>query len=292
MEEAHSDLLFDALQASMRDPRSAADPDLAREYLRLFTAAARKARLFTPAQRAQLDGYGLWAVVRTEIATSDDSFEFNKVVGRVKGMIAELPEAAGPGVAAAAVAAEEAALAALLPPPDPERSTASHDSSRVWSETEALAMRRAALLDCVCGGGRESYGRPWAKTSVDLLVEHALAHAARFLPSQQMLLQEMAGFVRAQKTARKTVRRDGCLVLVPPLLTALCSALLSLSPTQHTPLSHALLPLSYQGPSAKDAARDTTSFEAAQAEWGRSTSVSARGKVGAGGDLSSTPWLG
>lgn len=37
--------------------------------------------------------------------------------------------------------------------------------------------------------------------------------------------------------------------------------------------------------------RDTTAFENARKEWGRAT-ISARGKVGAGGDHQSETWLG
>ena len=46
-----------------------------------------------------------------------------------------------------------------------------------------------------------------------------------------------------------------------------------------------------RGPSAAEARRDTTSFEAARRSWSSST-VSARGKVGGGGDHKSETWLG
>ena len=46
-----------------------------------------------------------------------------------------------------------------------------------------------------------------------------------------------------------------------------------------------------RGPSAAEARRDTTSFEAARRTWGAST-VSARGKVGGSGDHKSETWLG
>jgi len=46
-----------------------------------------------------------------------------------------------------------------------------------------------------------------------------------------------------------------------------------------------------RGPSAAEARRDTTSFEAARRAWG-TQAVSARGKVGAGGDHKSENWLG
>ncbi len=45
------------------------------------------------------------------------------------------------------------------------------------------------------------------------------------------------------------------------------------------------------GGSAKQLQRDTTAFENARKEWGRAT-ISARGKVGAGGDHQAETWLG
>lgn len=35
--------------------------------------------MFTVKERAQLDVYGTWAVLRNQLATTDDSFAFNKV---------------------------------------------------------------------------------------------------------------------------------------------------------------------------------------------------------------------
>lgn len=51
--------------------------------------------------------------------------------------------------------------------------------------------------------------------------------------------------------------------------------------------------MSMQGGAAasRELRRDTTAFESARKEWGRAT-ISARGKVGAGGDHQSEQWLG
>ena len=46
-----------------------------------------------------------------------------------------------------------------------------------------------------------------------------------------------------------------------------------------------------QGPSAREARRDVTSFDKARTEWSRAT-VSARGMVGAEGDHGQEVWLG
>ncbi len=46
-----------------------------------------------------------------------------------------------------------------------------------------------------------------------------------------------------------------------------------------------------QGPSAKEINRDTTSFERARADWSKASFISARGKVGGGGDAKSANWV-
>lgn len=53
------------------------EPTLRREYQKLFTAASKERPLFSADQLAQLDVYGLWAVLRPQLAT-DDSFVFNR----------------------------------------------------------------------------------------------------------------------------------------------------------------------------------------------------------------------
>jgi hypothetical protein len=211
-----------------------------------------------PGQRAQLDVYGLWAVVRVNLATTDDSFEFNRVVAALKTRIAALPECSDGGEeenatlralglapaaphtsAAPAAAAAEAAAAA---PRGDEAAEAA------WTPAQVLGGQRAALLDCVLAG-KEVYHRPWAAVSIDLLVEDARKQATRFAPCQRAALEDMGAFVSARRAARRL------------------------------------------GPSAKDAARDSNSFERTAAEWGRAT-LSSRGKVGAGGDRKAEQWLG
>lgn len=36
---------------------------------------------------------GVWAVLRTQLTATDDSFDFNRTLGRLKSMIAALPVA-------------------------------------------------------------------------------------------------------------------------------------------------------------------------------------------------------
>lgn len=297
----HGPLLFSALKAAMAEPERAADPLLAREYSKLFTAASKVAEVFTVKEKNQLDVYGTWAVLRNQL-TTDDSFQFNKVVVRLKEMAAELPEAgdedeavleqlaaatgdADPVLAfydarqqqaqqEAQQAQQEAQQAQAPAPPaadaeaDPfgldallERQEAEAEAARraaerkrqpprsvTWSGAEVVSQRRAALLGCL-DTAKECYRHAWARTSVDLLIEHCHQHKHRFAPSQARRLEGLMGFVREQRRLRRL------------------------------------------GPPAREVNRDTTAFERARAEWGRSA-VSHRGKVGGGGDHKSETWLG
>lgn len=45
-------------------------------------ASAPHAQVFTLREKSQLDVYGTWAVLRTQLATTDDSFAFNKARAR------------------------------------------------------------------------------------------------------------------------------------------------------------------------------------------------------------------
>jgi len=110
-------------------------------------------------------------------------------------------------------------------------------------------MRRFALLQCL-DSARGYHRIAWARTGVELLVEHVWQHRSRLLAAQQSAIEEAMAWVRKCRAERKGA-----------------------------------------GVSARDANRDSTAFERARAEWGKAT-VSARGKVGGGGDGKSSNWLG
>ena len=67
-------------------------------------------------------------------------------------------------------------------------------------------------------------------------------------------------------------------------------SLLSSEGTTECEINSPLPPL--QGPTAREVNRDSTSFDRSRAEWSKSTIISARGKVGGGGDAKSNNWLG
>ncbi|KAK9818350.1 hypothetical protein WJX72_011096 [[Myrmecia] bisecta] len=271
VEKAHGQLVFEVLAASLRQPSHGVDPELAREYIKLFTAASKLPELFSAREQAQLDVYGIWAVHRSQIATTDDSFVFNKVLGRIKESVHHLPEAGAEEdealLAAKARLAEEAERP--VEPEKPAEPTAPAEeaeadpfglealiapkpkakkSSVLWSSREILSMKRDALLDCV-DTMKACYRQAWARTSVDMAIEDIWNHRARFCASQQQRIEDFRRFVREQRAIRR------------------------------------------QGPSSKEQRRDTTAFEAARTSWSKA-SVSARGAVGGGGDHGSEVWLG
>lgn len=270
----HGNAVFTALVASMEEnPTRSNDPLVAREYSKLFTVASKHPELFTAPQRAQLDVYGLWAVVLNQLLTTDDSFMFSKTVNTIKGMISKLPVLES----TEQVEEEEKALmspyqikddthplevpAAAAPAKEDgeieedEIDEDNHTCTRVWSEIAVVAYRRAALTNCI-QSAKDCYGKVWARTSIDILVEHASKHAhgsnQHFLPKQCAVIEEMVAFVREQKEARKIKSGGG-------------------------------------GGGAGGG--DATVFERASADWGKATMSHRRG-VGSGGDHKSEAWLG
>ena len=128
------------------------------------------------------------------MTSSDDSFAFNRIINGIKQQISDLPLIEGPEQEAE----EEAALRG--------DDDGTRQEQEEWTEVEVVAQRRAALVSCV-EGGRGCYGRAWARTSLDMLVEHAAQHSqTRFLPGQRERIEVLVRWVRDQKTARKVVR--------------------------------------------------------------------------------------
>ncbi|KAI7836979.1 hypothetical protein COHA_009161 [Chlorella ohadii] len=274
VQQAHGPLLFSALKAAMRDPAQAADPLLAREYSKLFTAASKVSEVFTIREKNQLDVYGTWAVLRTSLATTDDSFAFNKVVAQLKAMVEQLPEAteedeehqrqlqASAGAADPVLEAYDARLAeasgaAQQAAPAAAAAAAAADVEADPFGLDALLEQQAAAEAAAAARKRQApKSATWSSGEVVVQRRAALldcldtAKASyRFTASQRARVDELMGFVRDQRRLRKL------------------------------------------GPSAKEVNRDTTSFERARAEWSR-TDVSHRGKVGSGGDHRAENWLG
>ncbi|GIL90963.1 hypothetical protein Vretimale_17088 [Volvox reticuliferus] len=76
-------------------------------------------------------------------------------------------------------------------------------SSNTWTTAQALVMRRQALIECLITS-RGFHKTPWARTGVELLVEHYNKHRNRFTTEQLVAVDEMVRFVRAARQARPT----------------------------------------------------------------------------------------
>jgi hypothetical protein len=258
----------------------------------------------------------LQALTQNELFT-DDSFTFNKVVSKIKASIASLPdadeeqeaawlelfpqEAAALGISSAAPAAagsskqgvrsqkqQQKAPAAAAEEADPfgldaflaqaateDEAAAGPSNSNpketaaaaappkprlVWDPVSCLVMRKQALLSCVDTAKTHQHKLAWARTSVELLIEDVAKPAAqgglvgKFVGGQKQQLQELLKFVNAERAARRSgVNRR---------------------------------------PGGKGTGEYQTLFEKTQAEWGSKDWVSARGKVGSGGDAKQQSWLG
>jgi hypothetical protein len=121
-------------------------------------------------------------------------------------------------------------------------------------------MRKQALLSCIDTAKSHQHKLAWARTSVELLIEDVAKPAAqgglvgKFVGRQKQQLQELLKFVNAERAARRSgVNRR---------------------------------------PGGKGTGEYQTTFEKARAEWGSKDWVSARGKVGSGGDAKQQSWLG
>ncbi|EFJ48312.1 hypothetical protein VOLCADRAFT_120892 [Volvox carteri f. nagariensis] len=68
--------------------------------------------------------------------------------------------------------------------------TSSGRGSNAWTAAQSLVMRRQALVECLITA-RGFHKTPWARVSVELLVEHYNKHRDRFTAEQQMAVDEM-----------------------------------------------------------------------------------------------------
>jgi hypothetical protein len=167
----------------------------------------------------------------------------------------------------AQAAAEDEAAAAVGPSgSNPEEAPAAAEAAAppkprlLWDPVSCLVMRKQALLSCIDTAKSHQHKLAWARTSVELLIEDVAKPAAqgglvgKFVGRQKQQLQELLKFVNAERAARRSgVNRR---------------------------------------PGGKGTGEYQTTFEKARAEWGSKDWVSARGKVGSGGDAKQQSWLG
>ncbi|KAK9838128.1 hypothetical protein WJX81_002944 [Elliptochloris bilobata] len=294
----HADLLFQALCAAMREPERAVDSTLTKEFQKLFTAASKCAELFSPRQQAQLDVYGVWGVLRGQLLT-DDSFVFNRVLTRLKTSVANL---------GTADEADEAALAAAKAHLEEARAPAPREAAPA-----AAAPLAGAGVPADPGGAAAPMPEAEAEAdpfNLDAIMEPpALKPAPEPAPAAApsgggALRTRESGALKREAlldcldTARGCYGHAWARTSVDLAIEEVWKARDKFCESQqpHVDVLWRFVQEQRarrrQGPSAREARRDVTSFETARAEWARSA-VSARGKgVGAEGDHGHEVWLG
>jgi len=184
----HTGLLFNALTASMTDTKLPQQPDLSRTFAKLFhTILHLHPSPFNPAQQRQLSVYEILTVTIYYLST-DDSFDFNKAVTKIKSMIEHLPSDDEDK--------DDGDTKVSLQPSEPHL---------LWSRDQALSMTRSAVLDCIDYARGSPYkSKPWTRTSIDILVEHVDKHRDRFpLENDKARIDDMVRFMREQRAQRK-----------------------------------------------------------------------------------------
>lgn len=58
-------------------------PELRKEYTKLFTAASKAKHLFSTSELTELDVYGLWAVLRPQARISESKLDFDCTKQRI-----------------------------------------------------------------------------------------------------------------------------------------------------------------------------------------------------------------
>ncbi|GAX83460.1 hypothetical protein CEUSTIGMA_g10885.t1 [Chlamydomonas eustigma] len=98
-----------------------------------------------------------------------------------------------------AAAAPRRRRPAPVPPPDLPPAP---PSSSAWDAGEVCCMKREAVLACL-HTAKGFHRHPWAKTGIELLVEHIHKNKDRFCLSQQRAIDEFMVWVRQQRALRK-----------------------------------------------------------------------------------------
>lgn len=320
----HGPAVFAALRAAMADPSQADQPELRKEYTKLFTAASKAKHLFSTSELTELDVYGLWAVLRPQLAT-DDSFQFNRVVGVIKQHVAALPEAsANDDAIMAALQARlhsnsragksqhaESSAATATGGFEQQVSAAGAAQGRGGGGAAAAASQGGAAaaengaevpqLDAQAQQGGAGVSAEADPFGIDQVLQQQQAQevqqaaAAAWTPEEATCMRR-AALLDCFDSMKEACSRAWAQLSVEIAIEELVKHRGSFGPAQQ-PRITALHTFAkdqrtrrQRGPSAKEKRRDTTAFEAARKDWSSRT-VSARGTIMTG-DHKTETWLG
>lgn len=214
VDKAHRDDFVCAIAAAFVDKARICDPLLRKEYKKLVQSYQQHMEALSKLQRAQLQVYAILGGLQNELFT-DDSFVFNKVINRIKEHISQLPEASAEGHMPSSQEHCMTGLTTALQDPvavdesDPFglnglllQTAKKPQHCQTSSAARLLSERREAVLQCVLTA-KSLHKIAWAKTSIELLIEHLHEERRRFAGANLDVIAELHLFVKSQRAARK-----------------------------------------------------------------------------------------
>lgn len=310
MPQGHRNELFATIKAAFANPEHCIDPLLRKDYVRLAKALSLRAEgVLSRQQRAQLEVYCTWALLRNELFT-DDSFAYNKVAGKIKAAVAALADADEEQEAAWNV------LHGLAEQPGskkPQQQQQQQPAAAVQDEAEAdpfglndfiaQAEAQAAEAEAAAAAAaaadapsaeeqppqQQQEGVPWDAATMEVMRKQALLDCLVAAKEHQHKLAWARTSVELliETVAKPSVQGGFADKFVPAQRQQLADLLRFVHAERAARKSGVNRRLGGKGTGEYQ-----TSFEKARAEWSGASWVSARGKVGSAGDAKSSAWLG
>jgi hypothetical protein len=306
--QGHRNELFATVKAAFTHPEHCIDPLLRKDYARLVKALTVRAEgVLSRQQRAQLEVYSIWALLRNELFT-DDSFAYNKVVGKIKAAVGELSDADEQQEAAWNVLHGVAAAPANKPrrqqpqQQQPVQEDAEADpfglndfiaqAEAQAAEAEAAAAAAAAAAEAPSAEPQpqqQQEGAPWDAATMEVMRKQALVDCLIAAKEHQHKLTWARTSVELliEAVAKPSAQGGFADKFVAGQRQQLTELLRFVNAERAARKSGV-----NRRPGGKGTGDYQTSFEKARAEWSGAGWVSARGKVGSAGDAKSQNWLG
>jgi hypothetical protein len=313
--QGHRNELFATIKAAFANPEHCIDPLLRKDYVRLAKALTLRAEVvLSRQQRAQLEIYSTWALLRNELFT-DDSFAYNKVVGKIKAAVAELLDADEEqeaawnvlhGVAAAPAKPQQQQPAAAAVQDDAEADPFGLNDFIAKAEAQAAEAEAAAAAAAAAEAPsaepqqqppppqqqqqqQQQEGAPWDAATMEVMRKQALIDCLTAAKEHQHKLAWARTSVELliESVAKPTAQGGFADKFVAGQRQQLTDLLCFVNAERAARKSGV-----NRRPGGKGTGDYQTSFERARAEWSGASWVSARGKVGGAGDAKAQNWLG
>jgi hypothetical protein len=304
--QSHRNELFATVKAAFVHPEHCIDPLLRKDYARLIKALTLRAEgILSRQQRAQLEVYSVWALLRNELFT-DDSFAYNKVVGKIKAAVAELADADEEqeaawdvlhGVAPASKPQQQQQQQQQQQPAQEDAEAdpfglndfiAAAEAQAAEAEAAAAAAAAAEAPSVEPQPQQQQQGAPWDAVTMEVMRKQALLDCLVTAKEHQHKLAWARTSVEVliEAVAKPSAQGGFADKFVKAQRQQLTELLRFVNAERAARKSGV-----NRRPGGKGTGEYQTSFEKARAEWSGASWVSARGKVGTG-DAKSNNWLG